>query len=107
MLYDRFAATSDGYGCANHPKPARESASMPDRNFIRPMMPTQADVMYSINTISDRSDDLAADANEERLAREAEQGSGRLRGLRLISRGMLLPALALFVSCFITHLLTK
>jgi hypothetical protein len=49
---------------------------MPDRNFMRPTIPDQADAMYTINTIHDQSSDLTRDINEERLARAA--GAGRL-----------------------------
>jgi hypothetical protein len=49
---------------------------MPDRNFMRPTIPDQADAMYTINTIHDQSSDLTRDINEERLTRAA--GAGRL-----------------------------
>jgi hypothetical protein len=49
---------------------------MPDRNFLCPTIPDQADAMYTINTIHDQSSDLTRDINEERLTRAA--GAGRL-----------------------------
>ncbi len=79
---------------------------MPDRNFIRPMMPTQADVMYALNTITDRSDDLLADAQEEQLARKAEKGNRRLRRSRIVGMALFLLALALVAVYLIANLLT-
>ena len=80
---------------------------MPNRNFMRPNMPTQADVTYSIITIHDQTSDLAKDFNEENMARAAEQRNARLRRSRIISTSIMLLILALFAAYAIAHVLAN
>lgn len=68
---------------------------MPVHNFIRRYLPTPADVIFALNTIHERSDDLSAGAREDQLARTAEEGNARLRLVRIISTVILLVTLAL------------
>lgn len=78
---------------------------MPDRNFMLPNMPTQADVMYSINTLHEHSDDLATEVTERQLAREAEKGNPRLRRSRIIGMIIFFIALAIFAAYAIAQVL--
>ncbi len=80
---------------------------MPNRNFMRPTMPTQADVTYSMITIHDQTNDLAKDFEEESLARAAERKDARLRRSRIISTSIMLLILALFAAYAIMRVLTN
>ena len=80
---------------------------MPNRNFMRPNMPTQADVTYSILTIHDQTSDLAKDFQEESMARAAERKDARLRHSRIISTSIMLLILGLFAAYAIVRVLTN
>lgn len=63
---------------------------MPDRFVIRPTMPDQADVMYSINTIHEQADDVMQDVSAEKMA----QASGAGRSTRRFFQITMLLALS-------------